>query len=109
MREKYRALIASFAENHTNKAKYNKKENWIDEIESPKHRSLVQMLASELATTKQKLNEIIPPHTVINVYDYNKSIDEYNKLTSIERRVLEYILSDSFKKSGIYQHLILVH
>jgi hypothetical protein len=96
--EKYRALITCFAENNTNKAKFNKKENWIDEIESPKHRLLVQMLASELATTKQKLNEIIPPETVINVYDHNEPIDEYNKLTSVERRALEYILSDSFKK-----------
>lgn len=32
-----------------------------------------------------------------NVYDHNESIDEYNKLTTIERRALEYILSDSFK------------
>jgi len=96
--EKYRALITCFADTNTNKVKINKKESWIDEIESPKHRLLVQMLASELATTKQKLNEIIPPDTVINVYDHNESIDEYNKLTAIERRALEYILSDSFKK-----------
>lgn len=96
--EKYRALITCFAENNTNKAKLNKKENWIDEIESPKQRLLVQMLASELASTKQKLNEIIPPDTVINVYDHNETIDEYNKLTPLERRSLEYILSDSFKK-----------
>lgn len=95
--KKYRALITCFAENNINKVKVNKKESWIDEIESPKHRLLVQMLASELATTKQKLNEIIPPDTVINVYDHNESIDEYNKLTPIERRALEYILSDSFK------------
>jgi hypothetical protein len=96
--EKYRALITCFAESNTNKAKTVKIANWIDEIESPKHRLLVQMLASELATAKQKLNEIIPPETVINIYDHNESIDEYNKLTSLERRALEYILSDSFKK-----------
>lgn len=95
--EKYRALITCFADNNINKVKVNKKESWIDEIESPKHKLLVQMLASELATTKQKLNEIIPPDTVINVYDHNEPIDEYNKLTPIERRALEYILSDSFK------------
>ncbi|NVK25752.1 MAG: hypothetical protein HWE10_12560 [Gammaproteobacteria bacterium] len=96
--DKYRALIACFADNNANKVKINKKESWIDEIESPKHRLLVQMLASELASTKQKLNEIIPPDTVINVYDHNEAIDEYNKLTPVERRSLEYILSDSFKK-----------
>ena len=95
--KKYRALITCFADNNTNKVKANKKESWIDEIESPKHKLLVQMLASELATTKQKLNEIIPPDTVINVYDHNEPIDEYNKLTPIERRAFEYILSDSFK------------
>jgi hypothetical protein len=96
--EKYRALLDCFAQNNVNKTKTNKKENWIDEIESPKHRLLVQMLASELASTKQKLNEIIPPGTVINVYDHNESIDEFTKFTPIERRALEYILSDSFKK-----------
>lgn len=53
--KKYRALIACFADNNTNKVKVNKKESWIDEIESPKHKLLMQMLVSELATTKQKI------------------------------------------------------
>ncbi|MDC2890346.1 gamma-mobile-trio protein GmtX [Psychrosphaera algicola] len=95
--EKYRALIQCFSDNRGPKLKVNRKESWIDEIDNPKHRLLTQMLAAELASTKHKLNEIVPPETVINVFDHNEPIDEYSKLTQVERRALNYILSDSFK------------
>ena len=95
--EKYRALIQCFADNSGSKPEVNKKESWIEEIDNPKHRLLTQMLAAELISTKQKLNEIVPPDTVINVFDHNEPIDEYSVLNRVERRALEYILSDSFK------------
>ncbi|MBD3585713.1 hypothetical protein HHX48_08210 [Salinimonas sp. HHU 13199] len=96
--EKYRALIECFAQNNAKAAKAKVTENWIDEIKSPKHRLLVQMMAAELAETKQKVNEIVPPNKVVHVYDHGEPISEFERLNPIERRALDYILSDSFMK-----------
>jgi len=99
--ERYRALIESFAQSSPIKdlGKIRKKdEDWIDEISSPKHRLLVRIQASELKAAQQKLREIVPPSTVIEVYDNkNMSIDAEHRLTAQERKALEYLLSSSFR------------
>lgn len=99
--ERYRALIESFAQSSPIKdlGKIRKKdEDWIDEISSPKHRLLARIQASELKAAQQKLREIVPPSTVIEVYDNkNISIDAEHRLTGQERKALEYLLSSSFR------------
>jgi len=99
--ERYRALIQSFIDN--NPAKNitqlpKSDEDWIDEITNPKHKLLAKIQASELRAAKQQLKEILPPNLRIDVYDHKHSPDltEY-KLTDLERRALEYLLSASFK------------
>jgi hypothetical protein len=96
--EKYRALIECFAQHNIKPPKTKSSDNWIDEISSPKHRLLVQMMAAELAATKQKVNEIVPPNKVIHVYDHGEPLGELERFNPVERRALEYILSDSFMK-----------
>ena len=99
--ERYRALIESFAQSSPIKdlGKIRKKdEDWIDEISSPKHRLLVRIQASELKAAQQKLREIVPPSTVIDVYDNkNIGIGAEHRLTAQERKALEYLLSSSFR------------
>jgi len=56
------------------------------------------MMAAELAATKQKVNEIVPPNKVIHVYDHGEPIGELERFNPVERRAVEYILSDSFMK-----------
>lgn len=99
--EKYKALIQCFIDNNpvkniTKLLKHD--EDWIDEIKNPKHKLLAKIQASELKATKQQLKEILPPNLRIDVYDHKHSPDltEY-KLTELEKRALEYLLSASFK------------
>lgn len=100
--EKYRALIQSFAEtspvkNVTELPKRD--EDWIDEISNPKHKLLAKIQASELRAAKQQLKEILPPNLRIDVYDHKNAPDlTEHKLSDLERRALEYLLSDSFKR-----------
>ncbi|WMS86691.1 gamma-mobile-trio protein GmtX [Pleionea litopenaei] len=98
----YRALIASFeqANGRKNKHDVNRKEqSWIEEISNPKQRLLALVMASELKALKQKLREIVPPNQVIEVYDHkNSQVDSEHRLTSQERKALEYLKSDSFIK-----------
>lgn len=100
--EKYRALISSFADNTTKKhiTKLSKtEESWVEEISNPKHKLLVNILLSELKATKNHLEEIIPPNTRIDIYDHKSNKpSEDSKLTTQERRALEYIISSSFQK-----------
>lgn len=100
--EKYQALIQCFAEEATKKSipkKIPKNESsWIDEIDNPKHKLLVRMLASELKSTKKQLDEVIPPNLRVDVYDHKTAPLESNfKLTRLERSAFEYILSQSFR------------
>lgn len=98
----YRALISSFADSDPLKdlEKISKTaESWIDEIGSPKHRLLARIQASELKAAQSKLREIIPPDTIIEIFDNkNVSIEAEHRLTSSERKALEYLLSNSFRK-----------
>jgi hypothetical protein len=99
--ESYRALIQSFADNNSTKGliKSTKKEDdWIEEITNPKHKLLARIQASELKVANQKLREIIPPNTRINVYDYKNAAPTDIKLTDQERRALEYLISPTFQK-----------
>ena len=99
--ENYRALIQSFADYSPTKglAKPSKKDNdWIEEIANPKHKLLVRIQASELKAAQQQLQEIIPPNTRINVYDYKNTTPTDMKLNDQERRALEYLISPTFQK-----------
>nr|WP_305071840.1 gamma-mobile-trio protein GmtX [Providencia sp. M-8] len=98
--ESYRALLRSFEECHHNKKNNvvsKKEDDWIEEIQNPKHKLLVRMQASELAAANKKLREFNPPGTRIEVRDYqNEKLDEDSALSSLERRALEYIISEEF-------------
>lgn len=98
--EQYRALLRSFEECHRGdkpRIETRSEDDWIEEIQNPKHKLLARIQASELAAANKKLRNFIPPGTRIEIKDYqNENIDEDRKLNSSERRALEYILSDDF-------------
>lgn len=102
--EKYRALIQAFIDSSTpNRAlkKLSPTDNdWISEIENPKHQILVRILASELKAAKQMINEIIPPKQRIEIYDHSPVSQPKAsfKLNEIEIRALQYLLSKDFQK-----------
>lgn len=102
--EKYRALIQAFIDSSTpNKTlkKLSKTDNdWISEIENPKHQILVRILASELKEAKQMINEMIPPKQRIDIYDHTPVVQTKAplKLNDIEIRALQHLLSEDFKK-----------
>lgn len=103
--EKYRALIQAFIDSSTpNRAlkKLSQTDNdWISEIENPKHQILVRILASELKAANQMINEIIPPKQRIEIYDHSPVSQPKAsfKLNEIEIRALQYLLSEDFQKA----------
>lgn len=102
--EKYRALIQAFIDNSApNRAlkKLSQTDNdWISEIENPKHQILVRILASELKEAKQMINEIIPPKQRIEIHDHSPVSQPKAsfKLNELEIRALQYLLSKDFQK-----------
>ena len=98
--ESYRALLCCFEEQHqSDKLRISSKaeDDWIEEIQSPKHKLLVRIQASELAAAKKKLRDFVPPGSRIEVRDYqNDEQDENAKLNAQERRALEYLVSEEF-------------
>jgi hypothetical protein len=98
--ESYRALLKSFEDLSSNKKprlKARAEDDWIDEIENPKHKLLTRIQASELAAANRKLREFVPPGTRIDVRDYqNDNMDTGNLFTEQERRALEYLISEQF-------------
>lgn len=102
--EKYRALIQAFIDNSApNRAlkKLSQTDNdWISEIDNPKHQILVRILASELKEAKQMINEMIPPKQRIEIYDHSPISQPKAsfKLNEIEIRALQYRLSKDFQK-----------
>lgn len=97
--ESYRALLRSFEDKHRNhQQKIEKGANdWIDEIQNPRLRLLVRMQASELAAAADKVRNLAPPGTRIDVRDHlNDSFASCTTLTSLERRALEYLVSQDF-------------
>lgn len=103
--EKYRALIQAFIDSSTpNRAlkKLSQTDNdWISEIDNPKHQILVRILASELKEAKQMINEMIPPKHRIEIYDHSPVSQPKAsfKLNEIEIRALQYLLSEDFQKA----------
>lgn len=94
----YRALIESFAAGApVKKKKKNNPESeaWIEELPSPRHRMLVNILLSELAESRRLVREVVPPNLEIYVDDRSAPKGSF-KLDDSERRALEYILSDDF-------------
>lgn len=100
--EKYRTLLRAFSDKYesTKDQKTESKPNdWIEEIANPKLKLLARMQESELKSANKKLREFIPPGTRIEVRDYqNQQEDGDNRLTNLERRALEYLISDDFLK-----------
>ena len=98
--EPYRALLKCFEQKHAAKGHRptNKGEDdWIEEIQSPKHKLLARMMASELVAAKRKLVDFIPPGTRIDIKDYqNEQAEGVRALNSVERRALEYLVSEEF-------------
>lgn len=101
--EKYRILIQHFADVTSQKPKLRKpsqtENEWIEEIQNPKHQLLVRIMASELKEAQQMIREIIPPKQRIDIYDHKNMIsDQSFKLTEQEVRALQYLLSKDFQK-----------
>lgn len=101
--EKYRTLIQCFADLSSQKPKLRKpsqsENDWIEEIQNPKHQLLVRIMASELKEAQQIIREIIPPKQRIDIYDHkNISPDQSFKLSEQEVRALQYLLSIDFQK-----------
>jgi hypothetical protein len=98
--EPYRALLRCFDEQHKERKHRQEprgEQDWIEEIQNPKHKLLARIQASELAAANQKLRNFVPPGTRIEVRDYqNEAIDEEHSLNSLERRALEYLISEEF-------------
>ncbi|MHC5225950.1 gamma-mobile-trio protein GmtX [Ignatzschineria sp. LJL83] len=103
--EKYRALIQAFINCNTpnnSLRKLSKSDNdWISEITNPKHQILVRILASELKEATQMITEIIPPKQRIDIYDHKGDTQLNNsfKLTDLETRALQHLLSKDFQKA----------
>lgn len=96
----YRALIESFVAEFPakkNAHKGTKTNAWIDELPTARHRLLVQILISELAEARRLIKEVVPPGLEIYVDDRRASPRTF-KLDNVERRALEYIISDDFMK-----------
>lgn len=97
--EKYRALIKSFSDMAGGNAKRQspRADDWVEEISSAKHKLLVRSLISDLKNAKDKLNEIIPPGSRIDVYDHrSQQAWEEEMFSHQERRALEYLISSEF-------------
>jgi hypothetical protein len=98
--EPYRALLRCFEAQHRSDEPEKEdrgEDDWIEEIQNPKHRLLARIQASELAAANKKLRDFVPPGTRIEVRDYqNQSFDEESALNNLERRALEYLVSDEF-------------
>jgi len=98
--EQYRALLRSFEEQHPrskSRTELKAKDDWIEEIQNPKHKLLARIQASELAAANKKLRDFVPPGTRIEVRDYqNEAWADGRMLNDLERRALEYIISEEF-------------
>ncbi len=71
--ESYRALLHSFEEHHRGdkpRMETRTKDDWIEEIQNPKHRLLARVQASELAAANKKIRDFVPPGTRIEVRDF---------------------------------------
>ncbi|MNP08591.1 hypothetical protein D3C76_1006680 [compost metagenome] len=99
--EPYRILISSFVNEFSNKKVGGAiaKDQWIEMIKDPALKMLVRMQQAELVQSKKMIKEIVPPGLEICIDD-RKFPQGKHRLTSIERRALEYLLSDDFLRQG---------
>lgn len=94
----YRSLIESFVAANPSKKVASKPtgaDAWIDELPSARHRLLANILRSELSEARRLVKEVVPPGLEIYVDDRRAPVGAF-KLDAIERRALEYILSEEF-------------
>lgn len=101
--EKYKALIQYFADETSHKTKLRKpsqsENEWIEEIQNPKHQLFARIMASELKEAQQMIREIIPPQQRIDIYDHKNMIPNQSfKLSEQEVRALQYLVSTDFQK-----------
>lgn len=102
--EVYQALIKCFAELSGSSDKPLKRKSadaWIDEILDPKIRLLASIQQAELNEAKRLVREIVPPGTTIVVDDRRSGLSQH-RLTDVERRALEFLVSDEFLKEWGY-------
>ena len=98
--ESYRALLRAFEDENTSKKprlETRAADDWIDEIDSPKHKLLARVQASELAAANKMLRDFVPPGTRIEVRDYHNDTNNNDRaLNNLERQALEYLISEQF-------------
>lgn len=98
--ESYRALLRAFEDRHGDNKPHKEiraADDWIEEIKNPKHKLLARVQAAELAAANKKLRDFVPPGTRIEVRDYqNEAPGEDRMLNKLERRALEYLISEEF-------------
>ncbi|WP_341303140.1 gamma-mobile-trio protein GmtX [Pseudomonas sp. TMP25] len=96
--ENYRALIKAFVDHSPASKKPMRPKSadaWIDEIKDLRLKMLVKILESQLVEARNLVQELIPPGFEICVDDRRTAQVEH-KLNAVERRALEYVLSDEF-------------
>lgn len=101
--KKYKVLIQSFQDKSSQKPKLKKPSKsdneWIEEIQNHKHQLLVRIMASELKEAQQVIRELIPPKQRVDFYDHKHMMpDQSFKLSDLEVRALQYLLSTDFQK-----------
>lgn len=102
--ENYRTLIQSFISGlpkSKSPSKPKASNAWIDDIKDLKLRLLVQIQASQLAEAQRIVKEIIPPGFEVRVDDRGAFRAE-QKLNAVERRALEYLISEDFLRQWNY-------
>lgn len=98
--EKYRTLIDYFKKQTggQNRKKVTKEFDWVKKISDPTSRILINQLIFENKNLKKQINEQFPPNTLITIKDKSTPIDNEFELTPLEKRAIEYLLSNSFKR-----------
>lgn len=98
----YRTLISSFIninpkpEKSLNNAQKGITYSWIDELKDPVVRLQANILYSQKKEAEQLLREVVPINNLIEVFDSDSTHTSSVKLTELERRAFEYILSKEF-------------
>lgn len=98
--ENYQILIKCFSsssEARKRAPKTNGGDAWAEDIVDPKLRFLAQATLSELAEAKRTIREFVPPGSFIKVDDRSSTAPEF-RLSNIERRSIEHLLTDDFLK-----------
>ncbi|WP_374439504.1 gamma-mobile-trio protein GmtX [Pseudomonas panipatensis] len=103
--ECYRILIGAFAAAYPKvgvTSRSSSRIEWISEIKDPALKLLVQIQESELSEARKIIREWVPPGLEIYVDDRSFTSGRH-RLNSVERRALEYLISDEFLKQFGFQ------